>query len=488
MMELFNYYNHLGFHNPYFFLENGKLLIESDFETALNLNGNSERTLDFTALVEVFSTGFCFSDRTLIKGLKKTPWMAKPNYEATDWEYCNVPLHYENKVEKEIVVDTFYSLLEKELLNYIKPYKNIGILLTGGMDSRIVAGILHNLQEDGKIESKEVFAYTWGSENSRDVVYARQIANLYNWRWENLIVDAKQMEENCDLGIENGCEFTPIHLHAMPQIATQNHLHCVLAGSFGDSVGRAEFSGVNVSNLGSLSHKIGNIGGVLRNDFKNLLNKEIESDLDRYHKLFPQKKLYQQYEQDQQLHYMRRMLNACMSVINKKIPLFQMFSSPEVFGFMWSLDPETRDNSIYYKLLKKYSPELLKVPWARTGMSYYETDGSKPDQYLKKHHDYGKMIRTHFLPYIDSAISDNLGQAKYLFDVNTLRKLLKNVRDYPINGGIVFEDRLLYVGQILNFIKKYDVEIDLPYKKPVFFSAIESDVYYKAKYFYKKIK
>src|SRR5690606_21301538 len=98
----------------------------------------------------------------------------------------------------------------------------------------------------------------------------------------------------------------------------------------------------------------------------------------------------------QQCHYMRRMLNSCMSVINDNYPLYQMFSSPDVYGYMWGIAPELRNDDIYYHILKANAPELLMIPWARTGLVYPHTTGT-PDNFKKSHHDYGKMIRTDFL-------------------------------------------------------------------------------------------
>ncbi|MGM1429348.1 asparagine synthase-related protein [Sphingobacterium lactis] len=486
-MTKFKHYNHLGFHNPYYIRNGNKFNFYSSFEEAIEQIPDQDRFLDFTAVVEVFSTGYCFGDRTLIKGLNKTPWMAKPNVDNTDWDYFNVPDHKENILEEPVIVDTFYNLLEEELLSYIKDHETIGILLTGGMDSRIVAAVLVNLQKKKLIDEKHIVAYTWGFEESRDVVYSKRIASLFGWKWKHVVVDAEQMTANCSTAIENGCEFTPIHLHAMTKVAEEEGIDCVLGGSFGDSVGRAEFSGRNVRDLASLRDKIGNIGGLLRKDFLEFSKEDIENDLQRYHNLFPQDHAYQLYEQDQQLHYMRRMLNACMSVIDKKIPLYQMFSSPKVFGFMWSLDPSLRTNAIYRLLLEKYRPELLDIPWARTGKKYNENEG-EADRYRKSHHDYGTMIRKYFTDYIENSIVSNEKLARIIFNTGIAKRLLKNLNRYPIQGGLVFEDRLLYLAQVLNFMKKYNVKINLPKNNGSFIDLVKQDVYYKGKYFYKKIK
>src|SRR5690606_34275073 len=136
--------------------------------------------------------------------------------------------HKEIIASEDEIALRFYNLLEEELIEYVKPHNNIGLLLTGGMDSRIVAVLLKNAIDSGKLADKNIYAYTWGHEESRDVIYASKIAEIYGWTWKHLIVDEKQLHENCQIAIENGCEYTPIHLHAMPQVARESHLDCVL--------------------------------------------------------------------------------------------------------------------------------------------------------------------------------------------------------------------------------------------------------------------
>src|SRR5690606_29984091 len=117
-------------------------------------------------------------------------------------------------------------------------------------------------------------------------------------------------------------------------------------------------------------------------------------------------KAYQKFEQDQQLHYMRRMLNPCMGIINKERPLYQVFTSPEVYSFVWSLSPDLRNDEVYKVMFQRYAPQLLEIPWARTGLIYPHTMGT-PDSFKKDHHDYGKMIRTTFLQDAINHIDNN---------------------------------------------------------------------------------
>lgn len=483
----FDLYNHLGFHNPYYIKSNSHF--EINFSLKHILEKTPSKTLDYTAIVEILSTGYAFADRTLIQEVKKTPWMAKPNETNTAWDYFKVPKHQELKTPENEIADTFYNLLKQEMLGYLdnNSISHIGVLLTGGMDSRIVACVLNDLLTNAQLTKKEVICYTWGNENSRDIVYARRIADLYGWQWQRLVVDTEQMHHNCDLVMDNGCEFTPIHLHAMSQVADLNAVDCVLAGSFGDSVGRAEYSGVKVQDLKSIEDKIQNIAGILRPDYLKLTNAQIKEDLNQYHQLFPEQKAYQQYEQDLELHYMRRMLNACMRVIDKDIPLFQMFTSPEVFGYIWSISPELRTDAIYKIILDKHAPELAKIPWARTGLIYPHTQGT-PDEYSKKHHDYGKMIRTHFLDEIKHVFVEKADIAQQIFNYRALMGLLNNVRKYPIKGSHVYEEKLLWAACLLNFIDNEAITIKLPKNSNNITDYLFSIGQYRLKHLVKKFR
>jgi hypothetical protein len=76
------------------------------------------------------------------------------------------------------------------------------------------------------------------------------------------------------------------------------------------------------------------------------------------------------------------MLNPCMVVINDKTLLFQIFTIPKVFAYMWSLDVSVRNDKVYYYMLKKFPNKIPEVPWARTGERFMH-DEDVPDQHKK---------------------------------------------------------------------------------------------------------
>jgi hypothetical protein len=453
-MDEYKHFNYLGYQNPFYIKKNEKFFTNSSLQRVLNEKGDKNE-IDLTAIAEVLNKGFIFGNRTLIKGVNKTPWMAKPNKENCLWEYSNLPNHSNKRPTEEEIAENLFALLKQEMLEYIKEHSFIGILLTGGMDSRIVACVLNDLIKTEAITNKQVIAITWGKENSRDVVYASRIAKIFKWEWIHLTVDAEQLLQNMEISIELGCEISPIHFHALSKVAALKGIDCILGGSFGDSIGRGEYSGVHVKSLKSLNSNFGNIAGVLRTDFLKYSQDEIATDIIRYHDLFPQRLKYQQYEQDYQLHYMRRMLNPCFSIIASKLPVNQMFTSPEVFGYMWSIDPTKRNNMIYQRILEKNCSQLLEIPWARTGLRYPSIVG-QPDDLNKEHHDYGKLIRQEIFPIIEKKIEEGPLEEMNIFNTQAIKDLMKLCVDFP-NRNLFYEDKLIWLGTLSDFIQKHDI-------------------------------
>src|SRR5690606_4221572 len=124
----------------------------------------------------------------------------------------------ENEISTMEIADKLYILLRNEVKSYIVDKKRIGILLSGGMDSRIVAGILNDLVEDKAIDIEGITAYTWGNKDSRDVIYANRICDLFGWKFKHYTVEPEDLWNNIIFSALNGCEYSGMHLHAIPQI------------------------------------------------------------------------------------------------------------------------------------------------------------------------------------------------------------------------------------------------------------------------------
>lgn len=460
---MFKHSDHLGFFNPYFIKKEGLIHTEEDFSEIIKSYGGPKE-IDILAISEILNANYIFADRTIIKEINKSPWMANLNEEATDWNYHDVPNHNEFEIDENEIAEELFNRLLDEILSYTEGKNRIGILLSGGMDSRIVAGLLDNLIQNGKLPKDiKITALTWGNSNSRDVIYAKKIAERLNWEWKHYIVSTDDLRNNIDEVAINGCEFSPLHLHALPQMRVDNQLDCVLAGSYGDSVGRAEYSSIKIRNLKSVAHNFRNVGSLLKNTAFNQARKGYINDLNKYHLLFPQKLKYQQYDQDYQLHYMRRMLNPCMKFIGKHNPLFQAFTAPAVFGYMWSLKPELRNDSIYSRILKKINPDIAKISWSRTGLPYGGIEGT-PDSFKKVHHSYPKFIAEDLYEEIKSLVLSEEIKSLEIFNLQSLinsLKLIKNV----VHTKYWYEEKLIWIASLAKAVSIYNIQSSNNFKK-----------------------
>jgi len=422
--------------------------------------------LDEHAVLQVLNRYFMFGDRTIFRDIKRVPWMAKTESQNGEWEFHNVPQHgiSVDSTESEIS-GTLFKLLCKEIKIYTGNHRRIGILLSGGMDSRIVAGVLNFLIQNKEIAAESVTAYTWGVEDSRDVVYSGRIADLFGWKWKHFRVEAEHLWQNFKIAGERGCEYTGLHLHAIPRISEQidSEVDVMLAGSYGDSVGRAEYSGSKVTNLAPIQGNFRNPFSLIKSSVYQKIKDGWMQDIESYHKRFPREKEYQQFELDYQLHYMRRMLNPCMELINDKVEMYQAFTHPDVFGYMWSLHPKLRNDDVYKHLLKRLNPDLLTIPWARTGLRYPLKEGV-PDEFKKKHHKYSKFMQVDLMDKIESRLTGHNAIRSGIINedaVKAILSLVKTKKDFNFD----YLEKLAWLISYTYLCDKYEIEIENSAKK-----------------------
>lgn len=449
---LFKYSNHLGAFNPFYFKDQNGFKFDQSFKGIIN-KYNEPIELDVTAIVSVLNKHYILGDRTLIKGIKRSPWMAYPDKKNSAWKFHKLPAHGSERKTAEEVSEKVFQLFCGELEDYLHTSKSVGILLSGGMDSRMVAGVLDYLIKNKRTRIKRVVAYTWGNESSRDVVYSKKIANRLGWEWQHFFINESKLKRNFEIAGMRGCEYSGLHLHGMPDIANAADVDVVLAGSYGDSVGRAEYSGSHVTELKPIDSGIRNFAYLINKQFYNMVKGNWKKDVEKYDRVFPRNKDYQKYELERQLHYMRRMLNPCMEVIHEKVPLRQAFTSPALFGYMWSLSPACRNNDLYKYLPKYFETDLSDIPWARTGLPYGKKSGT-PDDFNKKHHSYSYYMQEVLLDHIYDKIN---GSNLSVINKKQSLKLINLIRKQPYHNFDYLE-AIAWVYSFCVFIDEYDIE------------------------------
>ena len=189
----------------YFYAEGGPdgHTLNRSFQDIKSVQQGTSCVLDLVAICEAIGSCSFIGDRTIVTDIKRTPWLSRVLPDGRSWTDGATPVHGAKHDSHESMAEALLELLSKELSTVISGKSRIGILLSGGMDSRIVAGILNSLQRER--QNFAVTAFTWGIESSRDPVYARKIAKLYGWDFEHFDITADTLRKNIEVSANEGC-------------------------------------------------------------------------------------------------------------------------------------------------------------------------------------------------------------------------------------------------------------------------------------------
>jgi asparagine synthetase B (glutamine-hydrolysing) len=140
--------------------------------------------IDPTSLASMLSFGYHLGDLTILRGVKCLPHARHLEYRAsTDtlgieryWNYPYGELEPwpANKAE---LAEALHRHLGRALERRLRNVEKVLLPLSGGLDSRTVAGLLAQSGFSG-----EVLAYSFGQASSRDVRYGRAIARKLGYR------------------------------------------------------------------------------------------------------------------------------------------------------------------------------------------------------------------------------------------------------------------------------------------------------------------
>lgn len=389
---------HLSSHSlgdvyPYWWRdERGRVHSAEFFADAMAEWGQAPRTLDPVALLSILSLEYVALDRTLVQGLSRLGWLSDLDGEGAQ-RFEIAPVHGQRTASPAQIAGELRVLLEQEVLAYCQGKSKVYLLLSGGMDSRVMAGVVAALQRRGAL-NLPIAAVTWGVEESRDRQYGERIAKHHGWEWHWAELNAEQHWAQFELcATQLGAEVDPKHLHRMNWFEQAERDAVVLAASYGDSMGRAEYSSLHLSEVPRLApaERYRLLKPAVRDTARTLLVQDIEAIRGRY----GERSELGWRELERQSHYMRRMLCTTTGVINRWCTLRQLFTQRSILELMWGLDIGCRNGEMYAALLRDLDPSLLEFAWARTGQRY-DNGAGEDARFLKRHHRYGYWLRTHY--------------------------------------------------------------------------------------------
>ena len=406
-----------GGHCPYWTVIDQQVLVGDTAEEIFSAIPEEQRVVDPAAALELLHFNYMLGNRTLIQGVQRMPWRATLKGDGT-LERDRPFRHGNRALELRAAASILRERLAEELYEVARQHQRVFLLLTGGLDSRVVAGVLKRIEPQLKVQ---ITCVTWGQPNARDVAYARQIADWYDWEFLQVPYDSELTWNNIQRGaVWGGSEVAGIHLHGMDWFKNAKPQDLVIASSFGDSVGRGEFNSRHLSMIQPhlVQNKEGLVHPSLEADCLAVANRdrttawEGASDAPDWAYC----------ELDMQENYMRRMIVHAMDYVRQFCALHQAFTSDEVVSHMWSLPLDCRTDEIYRLLLKDLDPRLHSLPWARTGVA---PDGTveRESRLQRKYHQCSRWLHRELRPRLEPLVLCDGLEALGVFYAPAVRRL-----------------------------------------------------------------
>lgn len=379
--------SHIGCFCPYWTVLDDEVVVSDNAPEIINCIPTPMRIIDPTAVLELLYGNYILGNRTIVRGLQRMPWRARLMSDGRIMRFMPIA-HGEARVEPDSLAKKLRALLEEELWSVCRFVSRVWLLLSGGLDSRVVAGIIKRLEPSLKCS---VACVTWGKSGSRDVDYARRIASRYGWDFIHVPYDAELLWLNILRASSwGGAEVAGIHLHGLDWFRSTSPNDLVIAASFGDGIGRAEYSSRHLLNIIPTVPR--NIYDLVHPSLVPACVEDAKVDLESAWYGEEESPVWVKAELDMQENYMRRMICHAMDYVRQFCRLHQAFTSDKVVSYIWSISPDCRNDRTYDFLLKDLDPWLYSLPWARTGVAL---DGSRESDVslTKAYHEVGQWLR-----------------------------------------------------------------------------------------------
>lgn len=450
----FDTYDHIGSQYPYYQCQQ-PTTFSTGIDEAIQKVAIADRKIDPLGALGFLCKGYLPGNTTMVQGIRRAPWLGAPDGRG-GWQYAKIPRHNSSIRSPEEVAIDFKAALLREMLGYVAGRSRVGVLLSGGLDSRIVAGCLRELQETGDYAG-QVIAITWGLDDCRDIIYAAEIARRYRWEWVHLTLGAEELWENIHIGAKMGAEFAPFHLHAIHQVLRLDGIDAIVAGSYGDSVGRAEFSGTRVWKLKPILNGRPDRFGLLHTAVRKTLGRELHREIYGYRAHISARTEQQYREIEQQLHYMRRRNQSPLALLAAHVPFFQLFTAPETCELMWNLEFTKRGDQHYALLLPTLPGKVGEIPWARNGLPL---DGQQttPDQYTKLSHKYGQWLRRDLGSQMRGLLNSEALHRLNLFNPDSLAWLARVWPQATTRTVSQLDETVAWLGALALFSEQYQIQ------------------------------
>lgn len=379
--------------------------------------------IDTVSLLSYLSFNSPGLGRTNVKQIQRRPWLSSIT-NSGDTVSDPIPPHDFYWLPYQEIAAKLKEMIYREVLAACRG-KQVYCLLSGGLDSRIVALTVSRLHHEEQLQGIPT-GITWGLENSRDVVYGRQVAKALGFRWIHLPIGPEHLLENLSFGArELGGLVSPLHWHCIPWFAQLQKEAVVLAGTWGGTIGRGEYLG---SSLLEEKHlKLNNFEGILLPEVYAETKSKLITDSQQLYQRIGQRPVYAQREIENQAFYISSGVGLILSWIGVHCTLYQIYTSAEICSFIWSLHPLKRNVNIYRALLEQIGEKVKSIPWSHTNRTV--SGGKAGDPNLSQmYHRYAEWISGPLSKTLHERLDFNWFSQTRIFNTAIIKNMAKEIQ------------------------------------------------------------
>jgi len=227
--------DHFGV-KPICFYSNGKTFIAASELKAIIALPEVRTELDFRSVSDFFALRYIPSPQSIWKDVKKLKpghcMLIQMNGDIKEWPYWE-PQFQQNKVDEKVAIERLDGLLKTSIQEQLRSDTPVGLLLSGGMDSSVIADYATRQQKN-----LQTFCLGFEAWDRSEHLDARIVAEALNTQHHELMVNGEfsglvdKLAYFFDEPL-GGTAFLPTYL--VSKLASE-HVKVVLGGHGGDEV------------------------------------------------------------------------------------------------------------------------------------------------------------------------------------------------------------------------------------------------------------
>lgn len=395
-----------GMREFFYYVDKSICIFSSEAKAILQYSGFRPK-INEEAVVDFLNFGYLLGNKTFFEGIHllapgSTLILDKKKHTITSHRFTLNPTLSGNNVDD--YVDPAYKLLDRSIVNRIRGRKRVASYLSGGLDSRIINGILS--RHSSNVDTFSIAQHSRGKEY---LIAQEVMKRLKNFTNSMVKTSPDHIKQHLSWAIWMTEGMMMLQAVSPFYGVLHNHLkgHDILLGGFagGMVLGGCFMSEDVIKNTYTAQQRIDILGNISdAQAIKPFLPILIPDGFRERYMHFSRQNLNEIYDYvadktdvfpfQIDLFLMmgryRRGYNANRGLIGHvTIEEFYPLIDIDLFDFMYSLPPEMRFNYRLFKAIyRKYFPELAEIVWLHTGKSLMDEKTSwlerQRDNFLSK--------------------------------------------------------------------------------------------------------